>query len=54
MPKIFLKEFGLDEYANLDKIIHNPDYFYDRMIDNFETQVFDETHYDVELKRVNG
>lgn len=54
MPKIFLKEFGLDEYSNLDEIKNNPDYFYDRMVNNFDTKVFDETHYDLELKKVNG
>ena len=54
MPKIFLKEFGLDEYSNLDEIKNNPDYFYDRMVSNFDTKVFDETHYDLELKKVNG
>lgn len=54
MPKIFLKEFGLDDYANLDEIVQNPNYFYDRMVNNFHTKVFDETLYDLELKKVNG
>jgi hypothetical protein len=54
MPKIFLEEFGLEQYSNLDEIINNPDYFYDRMISNFDTKVFDETLYDIELKRTNG
>lgn len=54
MPKIFLEEFGLDQYSNLDEIVNNPDYFYDRMVNNFSTKVFDETLYDIELKRTNG
>ena len=54
MPKTFLNEFGLGTYANLDEIRNNPDYFYDRMVRNFGTKVFDETHYDLELKKVNG
>ena len=54
MPKIFLEEFGLDNYANLDEIIKNPDYFFDRIRTNFNTKVYDETHYDIELKRVSG
>jgi hypothetical protein len=54
MPKIFLEEFGLDNYANLDEITKNPNYFFDRMRTNFNTKVYDETHYDVELKRVSG
>jgi hypothetical protein len=54
MPKIFLKEFGFDEYSNLDEIIKNSDYFLDVMRKNFRTKVLDETHYDLELKRANG
>jgi hypothetical protein len=54
MPKTFLDEFGLDEFASLDEITHNNMYFYDRMLENFDTKVLDENHYDVELKRVNG
>lgn len=54
MPKIFLEEFGLDNYANLDEIINNPQYFYDRMVRNFTTKALDHTHYDVELKQPNG
>lgn len=54
MPKIFLEEFGLEQYSNLDEIVNNPDYFYDRMVNNFDTKVFDETLYDIELKRTNG
>ena len=54
MPKIFLEEFGLDQYANLDEIVNNKNYFYDRMIRNFGTKIYDETLYDVELKRTNG
>jgi hypothetical protein len=42
MPKIFLTEFGLDQFSNLDEIIHNKDYFYDRMVNNFDTKVLDE------------
>jgi hypothetical protein len=38
----------------LDEIVNNKDYFYDRMINNFGTKVYDETLYDVELKRTNG
>lgn len=54
MPKIFLEEFGLEQYSNLDEIVNNPDYFFDRMVNNFDTKVFDETLYDIELKRTNG
>lgn len=54
MPKIFLEEFGLDNYANLDEIVNNPQYFYDRMVRNFTTKALDHTHYDVELKQPNG
>lgn len=54
MPKTFLKEFGLDNYANLDEILRNPNYFYDKMKKNFATKVLDETHYDLELKVVSG
>ena len=54
MPKIFLEEFGLDNYANLDEIANNPQYFYDRMVRNFTTKALDHTHYDVELKQPNG
>jgi hypothetical protein len=32
MPKVFLNEFGLDNYANLNEISKNSDYFYNRMI----------------------
>lgn len=54
MPKIFLSEFGLSEYSNLDEIIHNEMYFYDQIINNFNTKIMDETLYDLELKRING
>ena len=54
MPKVFLEEFGLDQYSNLDEIVNNPDYFYDRMVRNFDTVIQDETLYDLELKRTNG
>lgn len=54
MPKIFLSEFGLSEYSNLDEIIHNEMYFYDQIINNFNTKIMNETLYDLELKRVNG
>ena len=54
MPKIFLEEFGLDTYANLNEIIQDPQYFYKRLVRNFETKVLDPTHYDVELKQPNG
>ena len=54
MPKVFLEEFGLDNYTNLDEIIHNKDYFYNRMVSNFDTKVLDPTHYDLELKVTNG
>ena len=54
MPKIFLQEFGLDQYSNLDEISKNPNYFYDKMISNFNTKVYDETLYDIELKVANG
>ena len=54
MPKVFLNEFGLDNYANLNEISKNSDYFYNRMIQNFNTVLQDETLYDVELKRING
>lgn len=54
MPKVFLEEFGLDQYANLDEIVNNPNYFYDRMVRNFDTIIQDETLYDLELKRTNG
>ena len=54
MPKVFLEEFGLDNYANLNDILKDPDYFYNRMVDNFSTKVLDETHYDIELKKTNG
>jgi hypothetical protein len=54
MPKTFLNEFGLDEYANLDEIIKNPNYFFERMRKNFRTKVLDATQYDLELKKANG
>ena len=54
MPKIFLNEFGLDQFSNLDEIVQNKDYFYDRMVSNFDTKVLDEQQYDIELKKVNG
>jgi hypothetical protein len=31
MPKIFLDKFGLTEYSNLDEIIKNPNYFYEKI-----------------------
>lgn len=54
MPKIFLDKFGLTEYSNLDEIIKNPNYFYEKIQHNFDTIVQDETLYDLELKRING
>jgi hypothetical protein len=54
MPKIFLKEFGLDNYANLDEILNDENYFYNKIVNNFNTKVLDEIHYDLELKKVNG
>lgn len=54
MPKVFLEEFGLENYSSLDEIIHDKDFFYKRMVNNFTTNVHDEKHYDVELKRTNG
>lgn len=54
MPKIFLDEFGLENYANLNDILHNENYFYEKMVNNFHTKVLDETQYDIELKKTNG
>ena len=54
MPKIFLSEFGLDEYTNLDEVIKNPNYFYDKILQNFNTKIQNELFYDIELKNVNG
>lgn len=54
MPKVFIEEFGLDNYANLNDILKDKDYFYNKMVNNFSTKVLDETHYDIELKRANG
>ena len=54
MPKIFLKEFDLDNYTNLDEVLNNENYFYNKIIKNFDTKVLDENHYDLELKRTNG
>lgn len=54
MPKVFLDEFGLENYTSLDEIVHDPDYFYKKMVNNFTTKIHDETHYDIELKRTNG
>lgn len=54
MPKVFLEEFGLENNTSLDEIIQNKDYFYEKMVSRFDTKVYDDTYYDIELKRVNG
>jgi hypothetical protein len=54
MPKTFIEEFDLEEDANLNEIVNNPDYFYKKLKNNFKTKVLDENTYDVELKNING
>lgn len=54
MPKIFLEEFGLEQDSSLDEIVNNPNYFYDRMVSNFSSKIYDESLYDIELKKISG
>ena len=53
MSKTFATRFGLDEFADLNKIANNPNYFIEQYLKNQTTQV-ESNQYDVELKVSTG
>ena len=54
MPKIFMHEFGLKKYDELQKIKNDKYFFLKRMMSNFHTKLISEYDFDVELKNNNG
>lgn len=53
MSKTFMTEFGLDKFTSLQEILNDPEYFTNKILNNYRTQVSSNT-YDIELKRINS
>lgn len=53
MPKTFATAFGLDEFADLNTIQNDPDYFIKQLIQNFSASV-NPKNYTIAFKRANG
>lgn len=53
MSKTFLTEFGLDKYTSLNSVLSDPNYFTNKLLENYNTQI-NSNDFDVELKRINS
>ena len=51
MPKVFKTNFGLSTFDDVTEIINNPDFFYNKLINNWKSKT---QKFDYELKRLNG
>ena len=54
MPKIFINEFGLDQYDDLYSIKNDKLFFVKRLQQHYTSNLTNEQLYDIELKRLNG
>lgn len=54
MPKTFATNFGLEEFDQLSDIVDNPDFFTNKLIQNYSTKALSDQNYDLELKNIRG